>query len=201
VQLIAGLEKNQQGATSNLHEQMLLAIIRHRREILTVISVPKIDHLDVNAIALRLGTGAMVPGVLRSPEECVRVREGGKLRGRSYRQRRRGEVTRSGRAPVAARSLSKGNRRVSGHLQVAASVAGRLAGAGVSSEPAALAYDLRFIPLAAERFGLVIPGNLVPSAGGPGPAESAHVAVAADPSWPACPATRPPPESWQGSRR
>ncbi|HEY5399274.1 MAG TPA: substrate-binding domain-containing protein [Trebonia sp.] len=53
--------------------------------------------------------------------------------------------------------------RVSGHLQVAAAVAGRLADAGVSSEPAALAYGLRFIPLAAERFDLVIPAKLATS--------------------------------------
>jgi putative molybdopterin biosynthesis protein len=53
--------------------------------------------------------------------------------------------------------------QVSGHLQVAASVAGRLADAGVSSEPAALAYSLRFIPLAAERFDLVIPAKLAAS--------------------------------------
>jgi putative molybdopterin biosynthesis protein len=50
-----------------------------------------------------------------------------------------------------------------GHLQVAASLASRLADAGVSSEPAALAYGLRFIPLTAERFDLVIPGKLVAS--------------------------------------
>jgi molybdate-binding protein/DNA-binding XRE family transcriptional regulator len=49
--------------------------------------------------------------------------------------------------------------RAAGHLQVAAAVAGRLADAGVSSEPAALAYGLRFIPLAEERFDLVLPAR------------------------------------------
>jgi putative molybdopterin biosynthesis protein len=49
--------------------------------------------------------------------------------------------------------------RVAGHLQVAAAVAGRLADAGISSEPAALAYGLDFVPLAAERFDLVLPGK------------------------------------------
>ena len=44
-----------------------------------------------------------------------------------------------------------------GHLQVAAAIAAGLADAGIASEPAALAYDLVFIPLAAERFDLVIP--------------------------------------------
>ena len=49
--------------------------------------------------------------------------------------------------------------QAAGHLQVAAAVAGRLADAGVSSEPAALAYGLRFIPLAEERFDLVLPAK------------------------------------------
>ena len=45
------------------------------------------------------------------------------------------------------------------HLQVAAAIVGGLADAGVSSEPAALAYGLHFIPLAAERFDLVLPAK------------------------------------------
>jgi molybdate-binding protein/DNA-binding XRE family transcriptional regulator len=49
--------------------------------------------------------------------------------------------------------------QAAGHLQVAAVVAGRLADAGVSSEPAALAYGLDFIPLAEERFDLVLPAK------------------------------------------
>ena len=44
-----------------------------------------------------------------------------------------------------------------GHLQVASAVAAGLADAGVASEPAALAYGLAFVPLADERFDLVIP--------------------------------------------
>src|SRR5436190_1200524 len=46
--------------------------------------------------------------------------------------------------------------RASGHLQVAAAIVGGLADAGVSSEPAALAYGLDFIPLAQERFDLLL---------------------------------------------
>lgn len=46
-----------------------------------------------------------------------------------------------------------------GHLQIASAVAGRLADAGVSSEPAALAYGLDFRPLADERFDLVLPAK------------------------------------------
>jgi putative molybdopterin biosynthesis protein len=53
--------------------------------------------------------------------------------------------------------------RVAGHLQVAAAVAGRLADAGVSSEPAALAYGLDFLPLATERFDLLLPSSLAAS--------------------------------------
>jgi putative molybdopterin biosynthesis protein len=49
--------------------------------------------------------------------------------------------------------------RASGHLQVAAAIAGGLADAGVSSEPAALAYGLDFIPLAQERFDLLLPAK------------------------------------------
>jgi len=52
---------------------------------------------------------------------------------------------------------------VTGHLQVADAVAAGLAGFGVASEPAALAYGLAFIPLAAERFDLLIPAEQVSS--------------------------------------
>ena len=48
--------------------------------------------------------------------------------------------------------------QAAGHLQVASAVAAGLAEAGVASEPAARAYGLAFIPLAEERFSLVIPG-------------------------------------------
>ena len=46
-----------------------------------------------------------------------------------------------------------------GHLQVASAVAAGLADAGVASEPAAGAYGLAFVPLAHERFNLVIPAE------------------------------------------
>ncbi len=46
---------------------------------------------------------------------------------------------------------------VAGHLQVADAIAAGLADVGVAAEPAALAYGLGFVPLAAERFDLVIP--------------------------------------------
>jgi len=53
--------------------------------------------------------------------------------------------------------------RATGHLQVAAAISAGLADAGVASEPAALAYGLAFIPLAAERFDLVLPADLAGS--------------------------------------
>jgi putative molybdopterin biosynthesis protein len=53
--------------------------------------------------------------------------------------------------------------RADGHLQVAAAITAGLADAGIANEPAALAYDLAFIPLAAERFDLVIPAAQVSS--------------------------------------
>ena len=53
--------------------------------------------------------------------------------------------------------------RATGHLQVAAALSAGLADAGVASEPAALAYGLAFIPLATERFDLVIPADLAGS--------------------------------------
>ena len=53
--------------------------------------------------------------------------------------------------------------RATGHLQVAAAITAGLADAGVASEPAAIAYGLAFIPLAAERFDLVIPAGLADS--------------------------------------
>ncbi len=55
------------------------------------------------------------------------------------------------------------DRRAAGHLQVAAGIGGGLGEAGVSSEPAALAYGLDFIPLAAERFDLVLPAKYAAS--------------------------------------
>ena len=50
-----------------------------------------------------------------------------------------------------------------GHLQVADAVSAGLADVGVASEPAALAYQLAFMPLAAEHFDLVIPAERVAS--------------------------------------
>jgi putative molybdopterin biosynthesis protein len=66
------------------------------------------------------------------------------------------ELARLGVDPVG---LPGYDSHAAGHLQVAAAVAGRLADVGVSSEPAALAYGLNVIPLASERFDLVLPAK------------------------------------------
>jgi putative molybdopterin biosynthesis protein len=50
-----------------------------------------------------------------------------------------------------------------GHLELAAAIAAGLADAGIASEPAALAYDLAFVPITTERFDLVIPTGHVGS--------------------------------------
>src|SRR6516162_7589643 len=63
------------------------------------------------------------------------------------------------RLGIAVDSLPGYDTSVTGHLQVAAAIAAGLADAGVASEPAALAYGLAFVPLAAERFDLVIPAS------------------------------------------
>jgi molybdate-binding protein len=55
-------------------------------------------------------------------------------------------------------------RTASGHLEVAELVAHGAADAGVSIRSAALAYGLGFIPLAEERFDLVIPRELATDA-------------------------------------
>lgn len=62
-------------------------------------------------------------------------------------------------AGIDAGALPGYQTQAAGHLQVASAVAAGLADAGVASEPAALAYGLAFIPLAAERFDLVIPAD------------------------------------------
>jgi putative molybdopterin biosynthesis protein len=60
-------------------------------------------------------------------------------------------------AGIEPARLAGYDTRAAGHLQVAAAIDAGLADAGVASEPAALAYGLAFVPLASERFDLVIP--------------------------------------------
>jgi putative molybdopterin biosynthesis protein len=63
------------------------------------------------------------------------------------------------RLGIAARGIAGYGTRAAGHLEAAAAIAAGLADAGVTSEPAALAYGLGFVPLTAERFDLVIPAG------------------------------------------
>ena len=70
------------------------------------------------------------------------------------------ELARHGIAPDR---LAGYQTRATGHLEVAAAIAAGLADVGVASEPAALAYELAFVPLAAERFDLVVPTALAAS--------------------------------------
>ncbi len=58
---------------------------------------------------------------------------------------------------IAADELPGYQSVATGHLEVAAAIHAGLADAGVASEPAALAYGLGFVPLAEERFDLVVP--------------------------------------------
>ncbi len=61
------------------------------------------------------------------------------------------------RAGVGPGQVAGYETAAAGHLQVAGAIAAGLADAGVACEPAALAYGLTFLPLAAERFDLVVP--------------------------------------------
>jgi putative molybdopterin biosynthesis protein len=61
------------------------------------------------------------------------------------------------RLGISGSELAGYDTRATGHLEVAAAIAAGLAEAGIASEPAALAYNLAFVPLARERFDLVVP--------------------------------------------
>jgi putative molybdopterin biosynthesis protein len=67
------------------------------------------------------------------------------------------ELARLGVAPGQLRGY---DTRATGHIQVVAAIAAGLADAGIAGEPAALAFGLRFVPLATERFDIVIPHAL-----------------------------------------
>jgi putative molybdopterin biosynthesis protein len=105
-------------------------------------------------LVLRPGLAGQVRGVRDLAEQGLRLvnrEEGAEARHVLDR-----ELAAAGLRPTALRGYGT---RAGGHLQVAAATAGGLADAGVASEPAALAYGLAFVPLAAERFDLVIPAS------------------------------------------
>jgi putative molybdopterin biosynthesis protein len=62
-------------------------------------------------------------------------------------------------AGISPADLPGYDTRAMGHLEVAGAIAARIADVGVASEPAALAYELAFVPLTQERFDLVIPAG------------------------------------------
>jgi molybdate-binding protein/DNA-binding XRE family transcriptional regulator len=103
-------------------------------------------------LVLRAGLAGTVSGLADVARQHLRLvnREPGSEARRLLDRER----TRLG---LAAGSLPGYGTCAKGHLQVASSVAAGLADAGVASEPAALAYGLAFVPLADERFDLVIP--------------------------------------------
>jgi len=64
-----------------------------------------------------------------------------------------------GRLRIDPGQLHGYGTQATGHIQVVSAIAAGLADAGIASEPAALAYGLAFIPLATERFDIVIPAT------------------------------------------
>ncbi|HXW81274.1 MAG TPA: substrate-binding domain-containing protein [Acidimicrobiales bacterium] len=64
------------------------------------------------------------------------------------------ELARLGLAPGQLRWYETS---ATGHIQVVSAIAAGLADAGIASEPAALAFGLVFVPLATERFDIVVP--------------------------------------------
>src|SRR5579875_459351 len=96
------------------------------------------------------GTIAGLDGIVRHRLRLVNREPGAEARRLLDRERER--------LGLDAAELPGYGTRAAGHLQVASAVAAGLADAGVASEPAARAYGLGFVPLADERFDLVLPG-------------------------------------------
>ncbi len=63
------------------------------------------------------------------------------------------ELARLGLPPEHLRGY---DTQATGHIQVVSAIAAGLADAGIGSEPAALAFGLAFVPLATERFDILI---------------------------------------------
>ena len=105
-------------------------------------------------LVLRPGVTNGISGVTDLAERGMRLanREPG-AEARSLLDR---EMTAAG---IEASQVTGYDTQVTGHLQVASAIAAGLADAGIASEPAARAYGLEFVPLAAEHFDLVIPAG------------------------------------------
>lgn len=88
------------------------------------------------------------------------ARQGGRLVNREEGSEARRVLDReAARLRLDPRTIDGYGTRATGHLPVASAIAAGLADAGVASEPAARAYGLDFLPLATERFDLVIPAG------------------------------------------
>ncbi|MDA8392957.1 MAG: helix-turn-helix domain-containing protein [Actinomycetota bacterium] len=68
-----------------------------------------------------------------------------------------------GRLGVESCTLRGYGTKALGHLQVASSVASGVVAAGIASEAAAISFGLRFVPMAEERYDLVVPRQLLGS--------------------------------------
>jgi putative molybdopterin biosynthesis protein len=104
-------------------------------------------------LVLRPGLGNAIAGVESLVKDQRRVvnREAGA-------EARRLLDRELGRLGIDRAELPGYDTKAAGHVQVASAVAAGLADAGIASEPVARAYGLGFLPLADERFDLVLPG-------------------------------------------
>ncbi len=105
-------------------------------------------------LVLRPGLRPAVDGVAAIAERRLRIVN--REPGAEARRLLDAELRRNAIAPE---EIAGYDTRAAGHLQVAAAIHAGLADAGVASEPAARAYGLAFVPLAEERFSLVIPAE------------------------------------------
>ncbi|HEX3713417.1 MAG TPA: substrate-binding domain-containing protein [Trebonia sp.] len=103
-------------------------------------------------IALRPGLESTVTGLGAIAQQGLRIvnRESGS-------EARNLLDTECRRLAIAPGDLPGYDTRAAGHLQVASAISAGLAAAGITTEPAARVYGLAFVPLAEERFSLVIP--------------------------------------------
>jgi putative molybdopterin biosynthesis protein len=103
-------------------------------------------------LIMRQETAGQVDGVADLPGSGLRLVN--RDRGSEARRVLDRELAATGLSPA---DLPGYDTAATGHLEVAAVIAAGVADVGVASEPAALAYELAFVPLTQERFDLVIP--------------------------------------------
>jgi putative molybdopterin biosynthesis protein len=111
--------------------------------------------------------GAWREGLVLRPERAAGITGVGDLPGSGLRLVNRDPGSEARRvldrelasAGISPAEVPGYDTRAMGHLEVAAAIAAGVADVGVASEPAALAYELAFVPLTQERFDLVIPAG------------------------------------------